>query len=597
MREKKRRFSGTKHFHRTLSNGSKERGKSMKKIIWLLVCLMLLCNASLAETYTTQSQGNNGPVTVEVAIDDGKIVSVNVTEHAETPGVSDKALETIPQAIVENQSVAIDVVSGASNTSNAILNAVREAIIEAGLDAAAFEGAVDQQTEIAEKELSADVVIIGAGGAGLVAALTADSLGSSVIVLDKMAFAGGNTVLSGGYYNAVDPTRQQLANIEDSIEKHITQTYEGGDKVADLALVTKLCKEAPDGLLWLESIGMRFKPEITTATGALWPRSHKAVLPNGTGYLDVYLNALADTAVQICYEVKANEIIMEDGKAVGVKATGADGTAYTVRANKGLILATGGFGSNIEMRQKYNSIWPTLDSSVGSSNTVAATGDGIEMADAVGANLVGMEYIQLHPLGNPANGNFSGVVTGDVEYYLHINKEGKRYIAEDARRDELCKAALEQTDGLMWQFTDTNDFSKIAQTAVEQGYAVTADTLEELAEKMSVDPQVLVATISEYNAAVDSGNDPFGRTILTHKFETAPFYASLRCTTVHHTMGGVQINTEAQVIDKQGNVIPGFYAAGEVTGGIHGGNRLGGNALADTVVYGRTAGRNASSGL
>ena len=569
----------------------------MKKILAVALCMLLAMSAiACAETYSAEANGNNGPVKVAVTIEDGKIVAVDVVEHAETAGVSDRAIETIPVAIVENQSVAVDTVTGATNSSNAILTAVRDAIAQAGLDVAAFETAVTASADAGEQELTADVVIIGAGGAGLVAAITADELGSSVIVIEKMAFSGGNTILSGGYYNAVDPTRQQMSGVEDSVEQHIQQTWEGGDKVADLELVTKLCSEATDGLLWLESLGMKFKPAITTATGALWPRSHKAILPDGTGYLDVYHNVLADTDVQICYEVKANEIVMEDGKAVGVKAVGNDGTQYTFNANKGVILATGGFGSNIEMRQAYNTIWPTLDESVKSSNTVAATGDGIVMAQAVGANLVGMEYIQLHPLGNPATGTFSGVTTGDVEYYLQFNKEGKRYIAEDSRRDELCKAALEQTDGLMWQVSDTCVGSAAAApAAVAAGYAVVADTLEELAELMGVDPEVFVSEINAYNEAVDTGVDPLGRSILTHKIETAPFYASLRCTTVHHTMGGVQINTEAQVIDVNGEIIPNLYAAGEVTGGIHGGNRLGGNALADTVVYGRTAGRNAAN--
>ena len=571
----------------------------MKKFLaFLMVLVMLVSGAAMAEqqSYTASADGMGGPVEVTVTFEDGKIASVTVGSNSETPGVSDRALAEIPQAIVENQSVAVDAISGATLSSDAVINAVKACIEMAGLNVEDFSAAVENVASGEKVEKSADVVIVGAGGAGLAAAITANENGASVIVIEKMGSAGGNTILSGGLYNCVDPTRQQRSNVEDSVEKHTQQTLEGGDNVANPELVKILCENATDGLLWLESMGMMFNEDVTTATGALWPRSHQAVRPNGTGFIETYLNKLSGTDVEILYDVKADEILMNDGRAVGVHAVGTDGTEYTFNAGRGVILASGGYGSNVEMRQKYNTQWPTLDESVVSSNSVGATGDGLVMAEAVGANLVGMDYIQLHPLGNPKTGNFVGVVRGDVESYIQVNLEGKRYIAEDARRDELCKAALEQPSGLMWQITDSNSASNATpESSVAKGYAVKADTIEELAQAMGVDEANLVAAIKEYNDAVDTGNDPLGRVILTKKVEVAPFYAVLRAVTVHHTMGGVEINTETQVIDTDGNVIPGLYAAGEVTGGIHGSNRLGGNALADTVVFGRIAGTNASA--
>ena len=566
----------------------------MKKILALVLALcMMLCGVAVAETYTATVEGHNGNVTVEVAIEDGKITAVNVTEHSETTGISDKPIATIPAAIVENQSVAIDAVAGASVTSGAILSAVKDCIAQAGLNVADYEVAVEEKAvEVTDETLTADVVIIGAGGAGLAAAIEADKAAAKVIIVEKMAAAGGTTLLSGGYYNAVDPTRQQLSGVEDSVEQHIQQTYEGGDKVANLELVTKLCSEATENMLWLESMGMKFNMGITTATGAIWPRSHKAVEPNGEGYIHVLLDALEGTDVEILYETKATEILMNEGRACGIKAESAN-VNYTLEATKGVIIASGGFGSNIEMRQAYNTIWPTLDESVRSSNTIAATGAGLVVAQAVGANLVGMEYIQLHPLGNPETGNFLGAVSGDVETYLQVNLEGKRYIAEDSRRDELCKAALQQTDGLMWQLTSGESLA--GEYSVMLGYGYKADSVEELAAEIDIEPGVLGEALNTYNAGVDAGKDELGRGILTYKFDTAPYYATLRCVTVHHTMGGIEINTEAQVLDAEGNVIPALYAAGEVTGGIHGGNRLGGNALADAIVFGRTAGQNAAN--
>lgn len=567
-------------------------------LVFILALVFMFPGAALAQqdSYTASSDGMGGPVEVTVTFEGGKIASVTIGANNETPGVSDKALTDIPAQIVQYQSVALDAVSGATLSSNAIINAVKACIELAGLNVDDFSAPVAAVTSDAQVEMTADVVVIGAGGAGLAAAITAQEKGAQVIVLEKMSSAGGNTILSGGLYNCVDPTRQQRSGVEDSVEKHIQQTLEGGDNVANPELVQILCENATDGLLWLESMGMMFDEDVTTATGALWPRSHQAVLPNGTGFIQTYLKALEGTEVQILYQVRADQILMEDGRAVGVHAVGDDGTDYTFTANKGVILASGGYGSNVEMRQQYNTQWPTLDESVTSSNSIGATGDGIIMAQAIGANLVGMDYIQLHPLGNPETGNFAGALRGDVESYIQVNLEGERYVAEDARRDVLCSAALEQTDGLMWQVTDSNSASNSTpENAVSLGYAVKGDTLEELAQAMGVDPAAFVATIEQYNTAVDTGVDELGRTILTKKIEVAPFYAALRSVTVHHTMGGVEINAQAQVIDTNGQVIPCLYAAGEVTGGIHGSNRLGGNALADTVVFGRIAGSNVVS--
>lgn len=567
-------------------------------LVFILALVFMFPGAALAQqdSYTASSDGMGGPVEVTVTFEGGKIASVTIGANNETPGVSDKALTDIPAQIVQYQSVALDAVSGATLSSNAIINAVKACIELAGLNVDDFSAPVAAVTSDAQVEMTADVVVIGAGGAGLAAAITAQEKGAQVIVLEKMSSAGGNTILSGGLYNCVDPTRQQRSGVEDSVEKHIQQTLEGGDNVANPELVQILCENATDDLLWLESMGMMFDEDVTTATGALWPRSHQAVLPNGTGFIQTYLKALEGTDVQILYQVRADQILMEDGRAVGVHAVGDDGTDYTFTANKGVILASGGYGSNVEMRQQYNTQWPTLDESVTSSNSIGATGDGIIMAQAIGANLVGMDYIQLHPLGNPETGNFAGALRGDVESYIQVNLEGERYVAEDARRDVLCSAALEQTDGLMWQVTDSNSASNSTpENAVSLGYAVKGDTLEELAQAMGVDPAAFVATIEQYNTAVDTGVDELGRTILTKKIEVAPFYAALRSVTVHHTMGGVEINAQAQVIDTNGQVIPCLYAAGEVTGGIHGSNRLGGNALADTVVFGRIAGSNVVS--
>ena len=303
-------------------------------------------------------------------------------------------------------------------------------------------------------------------------------------------------------------------------------------------------------------------------------------------------------------ETKAEELIIEDGIVTGVIALGANGNKVTLNANNGVILTTGGFGANVEMRQEYNKKWPTLDETIKTTNAPGATGDGLIMAEAVNANLVGMNEIQLLPMGDPNTGSLSGKVGVGVASNVFINKEGNRFVAEDERRDVMTMALYEQTDKWLWEVIDSdtyptpeskNNFNQTITELVEQGIVIKADSLEELAEKLDLPYENLKASLDKYNEAVDNqGGDEFGRKILEQKIDTAPFYAGARSITVHHTMGGLEINTSAEVINKDSEIIEGLFAAGEVTGGVHGSNRLGGNALADITVFGKIAGENAA---
>ena len=253
---------------------------------------------------------------------------------------------------------------------------------------------------------------------------------------------------------------------------------------------------------------------------------------------------------------------------------------------------------DVEFRQKYNS---KLTENILTTNHPGGDASGIVMAEKVGANLVGMSDIQLLPMGDPVTGSLSGNIETTVEDRIFVNKDGKRFVAEDERRDVMTNALFDQKDAYMWVIVDSkvyptledkNNFNESIGDLIKAGRAVKADSLDELAEKINVPAENLKKTIEEYNKGIDAGKDAYGRKLLGIKFDRAPFYAGARIPTVHHTMGGVQINEKAQVIDEKGNVIPGLYAAGEVTGGIHGTNRLGGNALADITVFGKIAGEN-----
>ena len=557
-------------------------------------------------------------MTVTVTFDADAITDIQL-EHEETPGIGVPVCDTMPGQIIELQGLGIDAVSGATLTSNAILEGVADCVEQAGGDVEALKAVKPEVVKEADEELTADVVVIGAGGAGMAAAVTANQAGKSVIVIEKTASMGGNTALAGGALNAVDEGSEEALARDDSVEFHYQQTYEGGDEQGDPELVRKLVTEAYDGVEWLMDLGMEFQPGLFTVTGGMWERAHKPVEPEGSGFFKTYQAYMDEhDGITMKYETTAKHLIMEDGVVTGVECEGKTGNKVTVTANNGVVLATGGFGRNVEMREKYNEetkLWPTLDESIPSTNTTAITGDGIIMAEEVGAQLVQMGNIQLLPLGDPETGSLSGNIEHAVESRIFVNKPGNRFVNEGGRRDEMTLALFEQPDTLMYIIMDSdgyptgdevNNFNETINDLVAAGRAYKADTLEELAEQIGVPAENLVATVEEYNRHCLGGDlegqpDEFGRTLFTDTAQEndgindAPYYAAARVPTVHHTMGGVKINVNTEVIDTEGNVIPGLYAAGEVTGGIHGSNRLGGNALTDTVVFGRTAGENAAA--
>ncbi len=616
----------------------------MKKIVCIVLCAFMLlglaaCSAPAAEpsapdqpvqptgaaapaglynpgVYEAAAKGNNGDVRVEVTVDLNSITDVKIAEHGETAGISDKAISDIPAAIVAGQTLNVDAVSGATNTSKAILAAVEDCLTQAGADIAALKAASSAAAPVSyESELTADVIVIGGGGAGLASAVSATQNGASVIVIEKMGAVGGNTIVCGGIYNCPDPGLQEPEGIEDSPEFYAQQTWEGGDKIANKDLVDVLCFNAYDGLQWLKSMGMQFSDKISQGAGALYPRTHGSLDSMGTGYIKTYMKVLGDQGdkVQVLTSTKGESLITDStGRVIGVNATNPDGSPLTLHANKGVVIATGGFSANVEMRQQYNTSgkWPELGSNVMTTNTPGITGDGIIMAEAAGASLVDMEQIQLLYLGNPKTGGMTRYTPrglSGTDQIIFINKEGKRFVREDGRRDVICSALLSQTDGLMYIVeSGDGDFIPIdqlktgdgipAREAEANGELIIAETLEELAEKIGCDPATLKATIDSFNADVDAKSDEFGRTLYSTKLTKGPYVACPRVACVHHTMGGIQIDTLCRVLDKDGQAIPGLYAAGEVTGGVHGGNRLGGNAVVDTVVFGKLSGESAAAG-
>lgn len=627
----------------------------MKKLIALVLCLCVAMTSAIAlgEVYEGVGKGMGGELKVNVTVEDGKITAVEIAQHNETAGISDPAIEQIPAAIVANQSLAVDAVAGATMTSNGILEAVEAAAAAAGLDVETLKAAAVAEAEVTyDSEKTADVVIVGGGGAGLAAATAAKQAGASVIVIEKMGTVGGNSIICGGIYNTPDEELQSTVEMSDSVKSlvetaiaadpvsdehaeliaavkadyeawqaagskglfdtpnwYALQTWNGGDQVGQLNLVKVLANNALPGLRWLEDLGMEFSDKIGQGAGSLYQRTHSSLDSMGTGYINAFMKAVGEENVLV--NTKGESLIQDEtGRVVGVKATNPDGSELTLHANKGVIIATGGFSANVEMRQKYNTSgkWPELGENVMTTNAAGITGDGITMASEIGAGLVDMEQIQLLYLGNPFNGGMTRYTPRDLsgtDQIIFVNKEGKRFVQEDGRRDVICCALIEQTDGIMY-IIESGDGDAVdpdelmtgdgypARQAEEEGYLYIADTLEELAAKLNIDPATLQATVDSFNAAVDAGEDEFGRKLYSTKLTKGPWIACPRVACVHHTMGGITINENTEVLDTEGNVIPGLYAAGEVTGGLHGANRLGGNAIVDFVVFGKLAGENAA---
>ncbi len=573
----------------------------MKKLLSIILALaMLALGSALAEgdriTATGVGQGIDGDVVVQVEADATTIYAVEVLEQNETVGIGSIAVEQLPGAIVAANSIAVDGIAGATVTSNAIKDAIRQALSGNGIDPTPFETA-QEATAAAEKTaetLDCDVVIVGAGGAGLTAAVRATQEGAKVLVLEKMPMVGGNSLKASGGMNCAGTKFQEAAGIIDSgVQEFIEDTMNGGHQLNDLALVTTMAENSSDAVNWLESIGAPL-PKVAATGGTTHKYLHSPEDGSPVGaYLVAKLSEEAEKqGIEIMLNTTATEIIMVDGVAAGVKAEDAEHD-YTVNA-KAVILATGGFGANFDLMCSFN---PSLANAV-TTNHPGATGDGILMAEAVGAATVDMEQIQLHPTVYQATSMLVSEKMRSLGAIL-VNQEGKRFTNDLATRDAVSAAELEQTGGYAYIIFDQNlvDNNKSAAQYIEQGMAVSGETYEALAEAMGVDVDAFVETMNTWNQAVADGEDKeFGRNNgMDADLSTAPYYAIQIAPGIHHTMGGIKIDPDTHVINTEGDVIPGLFAAGETTGGVHGGNRIGGNAVCDFVVFGRIAGANAAA--
>ncbi len=656
-------------------------------------------NSSTSGTFTGSSVGMQGTVTVSMTVEDGKITNVELTEIHETPAVASVAMERIPAQMVEHQTTTVDTVTGATLCSNAIMRAAKAAAEEAGLDADTLEANAYHAIAGEDEELSTDVLVVGAGGAGFSAAITAAQNGANVVLIEKSSVAGGNTLMQGGAFNANDDEAQAAtilseaqkntldgylalttadenlhfdefpewaevlttlqADIQDfyatnagktagvdmpgydSVELHMWHIYTGGLRqmndgkwvASNIDLARTLAENALETYKWtVDSLGVEgaygADAGLYTVLGAMWPRTHKFM--TSTALIDTLKAAAEKEGVTLYTETAAKSLIVDDtGKVIGAECEKADGTKVTVSTSKGVILASGGYGANPSMVKEYDNYWGddltdhTLTTNVGTN-----TGDGIIMAQEIGASTVGLDVVQLMPSSSPIKGTMTDGIWGDASQQIWVDGEGNRFVNEYAERDVLAKASLALDNGIFYIIyagKTTNDngeltgattedalFGTSVQSMIDNGHVWYGSTLAELVENSKTSAggatpnfteEALRETIEKYNSYVAAQkDDDFGKEVLAgaidlEAIENDPsvgIVISPRKASIHHTMGGVEINTNAEVLDTEGNVISGLWAAGEVTGGIHAGNRLGGNAVADIFTFGHIAGASAS---
>ena len=583
-----------------------------------------------------------GDVSVTLTLTDNVITDCTAKGDEETPGIGSVVIEQFPGEVVEGNTINLDSISGATITSNAFVEAAKAALTEAGLNPDDYMAKADKTANGETVSYDADVVVIGAGGAGMTAAMTAADAGQKVVILESQAMVGGNSARATGGMNAAKTVYQdenefdQAAGVEktlataaekyadnetitalaktvseqwaayqanptgyfDSVELMELDTMVGGKGINNPELVKTLCEGTADAIDWLDENGITLH-NVSSFGGASVKRIHRPVNEEGKvvsvgAYMIPLLQENCEKrGIDIVLNTTVDTILTDaNGAAVGVSGTDKDGNTVVVNA-KSVILATGGFGANLDMVTQYK---PELAGFM-TTNAAGAQGQGIEMATAIGAGTVDMDQIQIHPT---VEANTAALITEGLrgDGAILVNANGERFIDEVGTRDVVSAAEIAQPGSYSWLIVDQAmaDASSVIQGYIKKGYTKTGATYEELAKELDIDPATFANTMETWNSYVEAKNDPdFGRTSFANPLNNGPYYAIKVTAGVHHTMGGVTINSATEVLKEDGTVIPGLFAAGEVTGGVHGANRLGGTAVADFVVFGRIAGESAAN--
>ena len=563
--------------------------------------------ASMAAPVTAEGTGvgKHGDITVAVTFDAGKIQDIKIVKNAENPILAKKVFTDLKDQVVALSSTDVDLISGATFSAKGFIDAVNDAAKKAGVTLVkADKKALKKAARELPKTSNYDVVVIGAGGAGFSAAITARNAGANVVLLEKMPAVGGNSLISGAEMNvAKNWVQPKLGINDDSPELHAQDTFKGGDGKGDMKVINVMTHEALDAAKWCRDyLGVRFEDDNLFFFGghsrkrALIPVGH-----TGTEFIAKFQAKADELGIPVITNMKAEELIKnKDGRVVGVKAT-MDGSEYTFNAKGGVVLATGGFGANPEMVKKYN---PKIDERFKTTDAPGTTGEALYMAERAGAQLVNMGYIQTYPICDPISGAIELIADARFDGAIMLNQEGKRFVEELQRRDVLSEAILNQTGRYCWVLWN-DKIGSISNTVkahaneyeafTKQGIMTTCDDLKCITDFTKIPFDQLQKTVKRVSDMAGKGNDKdFNHRAGLMDMQQGKYYVIKAVPSTHHTMGGVRINEKAEALTAEGKVIPGLWAAGEVTGVTHGTNRLGGNAYTDIIVFGRIAGEAAA---
>ena len=579
----------------------------MKKTLITALIATVFAGGAMAAAVTAEGTGvgKHGDVTVAVTFDGGKITDIKVVKEQENKVLARGVYTDLKDQVIATNSADLDVISGATFSSKGFLDAVKDAAKKAGVTLSkADKKAIKKVAKDLPKNSSYDVVVVGAGGAGFSAAIEAKNAGANVVLLEKMPAVGGNSLISGAEMNAAKNWVQPKLGInDDSPELHAEDTYKGGDMKGDMKVINVMTHNALDAALWCRDyLGVRFEDDNLFFFGghsrkrALIPVGH-----TGTEFITKFQAKADELGIPVITNMKMTDLILDkDGRVSGVKAT-MNGAEYTFNAKGGVVLATGGFGANKEMVKKYN---PKIDERFMTTDAPGTTGEALYIAEKAGAELVNMGYIQTYPICDPISGVIELIADSRFDGAIMLNQEGKRFVEELDRRDVLSEAILNQTGGYCWVLWNDN-IGKISNTVgthtteydafTKQGIMATCDDLKCIADFTKIPFDQLKKTVNRVTSMAGKGNDKdFHHRGGLMDMSQGKYYVIKAVPSTHHTMGGIRINEKAQALTKEGKVIPGLWAAGEVTGVTHGTNRLGGNAYTDIIVFGRIAGKAAA---
>lgn len=558
-----------------------------------------------AGKYEGSAEAHNGKIVVEVEVSETEILSVSIIEDEETEHLSKIVYDRVPKQIVEDQSLNVDSVSGATISSQALVNAVKDAVKQAGVDPKLLDKPATKELSTEVVELETDTLIVGGGSAGLSAALTSDQSGADVIIIEKSAMYGGHTALSGGY---------TFANGSE-IQKELGVTNDTNDSAFDDVMANGGGKSDPDMLrLFVDNIG-RATDWTLDYVGALAPDKLTPLTENefdraliykggGIGLTDALVKKLDETEVKQYLDTKAEELIVEDGKVVGVIAKNIDGTTYNIKA-KSVVLATGGHGARKDLLPEELQSYVYYGASL-------ASGDGVELGLSVGAGTSDMGYVELFENGvewkpGIAKSTFNGTMAAWDTGGILVDRDGKRVVNERGMGPDIVAQQAKQDDARLFMLMDQSTFDAFEENIGGYGisqemldgwledngkntpYFAHADTIEAVSEIIGVNAENLKATIERYNTFVEAGkDDDFGRDpkYMTQTIGDGPYYLVEQLPRYATTLGGLTVNTKLQVLNESGAVIEGLYAVGDTAAGVRGDNSISGSDVAWAVASG-----------